>query len=136
MSTITTEEIPTIIQLMDLFLMSRNRGEWVKLSMESKDGKDSLTFSLENPAGAPAGNPKAWTPGSTPSWPPPPLWTQPKRGKAPSQWKRDERRRKEFLARKVASADVKKEAEESNENVDKAIVENHVDEIELRMKHP
>ena len=133
MSTMTTEEKPTINQLIDLFLMSRNRGEWVKLSMESKDGKDLLTFSLGNPAGAPASQPKAWTPGSTPpwAWPPPPLWNKPKRRKSPSQWKRDERRRQEFLARKVSADDVKKEAEKSDDNVDEVTIENPVDEIEL-----
>ena len=129
----TTEEKPTINQLIDLFLMSRNRGEWVKLSMESNDGKDLLTFSLGNPAGAPASQPKAWTPGSTPpwAWPPPPLWNKPKRRKSPSQWKRDERRRQEFLARKVSADDVKKEAEKSDDNVDEVTIENPVDEIEL-----
>ena len=131
----TTEETPTINQLIDIFLLSRNRGEWVKLSMESKDGRDSLTFSLGNPAEGTAGQPKAWTPGSTPSWtwPTPPSWTKPKRRKSPSQWKRDERRRQEFLARKVSSAaDVKKEVVgESDDKKDEVTTENPVDEIQL-----
>ena len=91
----STEDAPTINQLMDLFLLSRSRGEWVKLSMETKDGQDSLNFTLGNPAGAPAGQPRAWTPWT---WPPP-AWTRPQRTKSPSQWRRDQKRRQEFIAK-------------------------------------
>ena len=126
-----TNETPTINQLMDLFLLSRNRGERVKLSMESKDGKDSVNFSLGSPAGNPEGQPKAWAPGSTSpwAWPPLPTWSRPLRRKSPSQWKRDEKRRKEFLLKKAGSEDVKKEA--NDELISNVIIEEPTDEIEL-----
>ena len=108
----TSDGTSTINQLVELFHSSRSRGEWVNLSMESKDGKDSLTFSLINPAGAPAGPPRAWTPGSTSPWQwtsPPPWTTFPKRRKSPSQWKRDQQRRQEFIFKKKSSVEVKEE---------------------------
>ena len=61
--------------------------------MESKDGRDSLTFSLGNP----------------------------------SQWKRDERKRQEFLARKVSAADVKKEVGETDDKKDEVTIQNPLD---------
>ena len=121
----STENAPTINQLMDLFLLSRSRGEWVKLSMETKDGQDSLNFSLGNPAGAPAGQPRTWTPGTaTPwTWPPPPAWTRPARRKSPSQWRRDQKRRNEFIAKKVSAKDAK--------NEEKVVIVEPIDEITL-----
>jgi hypothetical protein len=103
----STEDAHTINQLMDLFLLSRSRGEWVKLSMETKDGQDSLNF----PLGTPAGKPRTWTPGNaTPwTWPPqPPAWTRPQKRKSPSQWRRDQKRRQELIAKKVSNNDAKK----------------------------
>jgi hypothetical protein len=127
-----TTDGTSINQLMELFLMSRKRGEWVKLSMESKDGRDLMTFSLGNPAGAPAGLPQAWTPGSKSPWTwPQPPWTRPKRRKTPSQWKRDEKRRQAFISRKVSSTESKKEANTSEDKKVEVIIENPVDEIEL-----
>ena len=127
----STENAPTINQLMDLFLLSRSRGEWVKLSMETKDGQDSLNFSLGNPADAQAGQPRTWTPGSTtPPWtwpPPPPTWTRPKRRKSPSQWRRDQRRRQDFLAKKVSANNV---VNGSNAG-EKVIAVDPIDEIDL-----
>ena len=126
---------------MDLFLLSRSRGECVKLSMDSKDGKDVVTFSLGSQAGSTARQPQAWTQGSTsPSpctWPPPtwrmpsPTWTMPRRRKSPSQWKRDEKRKKDFLAQKAASESVKKEVEVRETTEVQVVIENPVDEIVL-----
>ena len=45
----------TLKQNIELFYVRRNRGEWVKLSIESKDGKDSTIFSLGSPSATPAG---------------------------------------------------------------------------------
>ena len=38
------DEPTTIKQLIDIYHSSRSRGEWVHLSLESKDGKDFLSF--------------------------------------------------------------------------------------------
>ena len=122
----STEDAPTINQLMDLFLLSRSRGEWVKLSMETKDGQDSLNFSLGSPAGAPSGQPRTWRPGTATPWTwPPPAWTRPQRRKSPSQWKMDQMRRQEFIAKKVST----KDAKDSNE--EKIVVVEPIDEIIL-----
>ena len=120
----------TINQLVELFLSSRNRGESVKLSLESKDGKDFLNFSLGSPTGSPVGQPKTWTPGSTSpwEWPPLPAWTRPMRRKSPSQWKRDEKRKKEFFAKKAAYI-VKTEF--SEKQTSDVVMEEPADEIEL-----
>ena len=129
----TTDAAPTINQLMDLFLLSRNRGEWVKLSMESKDGKDSVVFSLGSPAGASAEKPKAWSPGTTSppwEWSPMPTWRGPKRKKTPSQIRRDKMRRDHFIAKKFANEDVKREPTMDNQK-SVNIIENPIDEIEL-----
>ena len=124
----TADGTSTINQLVELFQLSKSRGEWVNLSMESKDGKDSLTFSLRNPAGAPAGQSRTWTPGSTSpwAWPSPPPWTTfQRRRKTPSQWRRDQKRREKFIAKKKSSIEVKEEVKETHDKIDPA------DEIEL-----
>ena len=112
----------TINQLVELFHQSRKKGEWVNLSMESKDGKDSLTFSIRNPTGYPAG------PGEG-TWKSSPCCAQPKRRKSPSQWRRDRKRKEDFLAKKTTLVEVKEE--EVNRKVDKAVLEMPSDEIEL-----
>ena len=124
------DDTSTINQLMELFLLSRKRGEWVNLSLESKDGKDSVNFSLGSPTGSPVGQPKTWTPGpaSPWTWPPLPTWTRPVRRKTPSQWKRDEKRRKDFYAKK--SAKVMKTEPSDNQNAD-VIMEEPADENDL-----
>ena len=124
------DDTSTINQLMELFLLSRKRGEWVKLSLESKDGKDSVNFSLGSPTGSPVGQPKTWTPGpaSPWTWPPLPTWTRPVRRKTPSQWKRDEQRRKDFYAKKGAK--VMKTEPSDNQNAD-VIMEEPADESDL-----
>ena len=103
-----TAETSTINKLVELFLMSRSKGERVSLSMESKDGKDSLTFSINNPSGSPAGQTGNWTPpapGSPWTWPPPPRPWPPliRRKKTPSQLRRDQKRKQDFLKKKDAA---------------------------------
>ena len=124
----TAEETSTINQLMELFLKSRSKGEWVNLSMESKDGKDSIIFSIGNSAGSPSEEPRAWTP--PPSSRPP--WTRtPRRRKTPSQWRRDQKRMEEFLAKKEFKSSLKKEAEETLDV--KVTAEEPKDEIHLEV---
>ena len=96
-----TAETSTINQLMELFLKSRSKGEWVNLSMESKDGKDSLIFSLGNSAGSPTEQPRAWTPppGSTTPQTRTPMSWKTRRRKTPSQWRHDQKRMKDYLAK-------------------------------------
>ena len=95
-------------RLTSLWNYSTKAGELVNLSMESKDGK-------------------AWTPSSTPSWP------APQRRKTPSHWRRDQRRREQFLNKKMASdpsLDIKKENSDKG-NVAKVTLEIPSDEIDL-----
>ena len=121
----------TIDQLMELFQQSRKRGEWVSLSMESKDGKDSVNFSIRNPAGAPAGSGsrRSWSPSSAP-------WTGPLRRKTPSQWRRDQKRKHEFIAKKNLTAASLEGRETKTEDMEsdteaKATLAVPEDEIEL-----
>ena len=130
----TADGTSTINQLVELFQLSRSRKEWVSLSMESKDGKDSLTFSIRNPAGAPAGQSRTWTPGSTSpwAWPSPPPWTTfQRRRKTPSQWRRDQKRKEEFIAKKRSSIEVKEEVKETHDKIGKTTLKDPEDEIEL-----
>ena len=119
---------------MELFHESRSKGEWVNLSMESKDGKDSITFSILSPSGTPAGQEGSWRPGSKPPW----AWTQPRpwtpptrKRKSPSQWKRDQKRKTDLLAKKATSCDVKEEMNGTENAVEKATAVEPVDEISL-----
>ena len=123
-----TAETSTINQLMELFLQSRSKGEWVNLSMESKDGKDSLIFFLGNSVGSPAEQPQAWTPPPSSTSPRTPMSWTPRRRKTPSQWRRDQKRMQDYLAKKETSAALKKEVKES---VDKVVPEEPKDEINL-----
>ena len=104
----------TLNQLMEMYHQSRKKGEQVSLSMEAKDGKDFIVFSIGIPAGSPARNQQRW-----PSWP------GFKRRKTPSQMRRDQRRKEDYLAKKKVSLDVKVE------KVDEATLSETVDEIEL-----
>ena len=128
----TANGTSTINQLVDLFHQSSNRGERVTLSMESKDGKDSLTFTIGNSTGSQAGLPRTLTPCSNPPWalcPSQPWTPPPRRRKTPSQWERDQKRKEDFLANKrAASLDIKKEVIEQSE---KATIEIPADEINL-----
>ena len=129
-----TAETSTINQLMELFLKSRSKGEWVNLSMESKDGNDSLIFSFGNSAGSPTEKPRAWTPpppGSTAPWTRTPMsWTKPRRRKTPSQCRRDQKRMQEYIAKKENPAS-KKEVEETVDKVERVIAKEPKDEINL-----
>ena len=120
----------TITKLMELFHLSRSKGEWVSLSMESKDGNDAITFSLNNLSGSPARQAGNWTPASAP-W----TWTYPRprmqmsrRRKTPCQLKRDQKRKTDFLAKKAASEDVKLE---NKDKAKKATIVDPEDEISL-----
>ena len=126
----------TIGKLVDLYHSSRSAGESVHLFMESKNGKDSITFSI-NPSGYPAGKAESWTLGSAQpsSWPgrktSPPLL---RRKKTPSQLRRDQRRRVDFLAKKAATFvcnEVKEESIPNNDDREKANLVEPVDEITL-----
>ena len=100
--------------------------------MESKDGKDSVIFSLGNPAGPSVEQPRAWSSGTTSpqEWPPLPTWTGSRRKKTPSQYRRDKRRRDQFFAKKKESEAVKGETTEDNHKTGH-LIENPSDEIEL-----
>ena len=133
----TAEGVSTISKLVDLFHLSRSKGEKVSLSMESKDGKDSLTFSLNSPSGSSFGQAGSWTPPPAPSspwtWPPlprpwPPLF---RRKKTPSQLRRDQRRQQDFFAKKASSAEVKEEVPPKNSEAEKVTMIDPVDEISL-----
>ena len=128
----TEDGVSTINQLIKIYLSSRSRGEWVHLSLESRDGKDFLNFCVKSPAGTPAGASGTWTPGSTPpcrekdaSWN-----TFQKRRKTPSQLRRDQKRREAFFAKK--QADIKVEISEKPERQQACSSPAEVkDEIEL-----
>ena len=79
---------PTLNQLLDLYQQSRMKGEEASLSLETKDGKEFIRFSIGTPlnAGAPAGGPRRWPSRS--------------KNKTPSQLRRDQRRKEVFLAKK------------------------------------
>ena len=118
----------TIDQLMELFQQSRRRGEWVTLSMESKDGKDFVNFSIKNPAGPPAGS-RSWSPSSS-------TWTGSLRRKTPSQCRRDQKRKQEIIAKKNLTAAYLEGKEIKNEKIEsdttaKATLAIPEDEIEL-----
>ena len=101
--------------------------------MESKDGKDSLIFSLGNSAGSPTERPRAWTPSpgsATPQTRTPLSW-KPRRRKTPSQCRRDQMRLRDYLAKKESSAAVKDEVEETVDKVVTVTLEEPKDEINL-----
>ena len=73
--------------LLDLYQKCKEKGEWATLFMETKKGKDIITFKIgNNPTGSTAGN---WTPDN-----------QSRKSKTPSQQRRDQKRKDEFLAKK------------------------------------
>ena len=85
--------------LLDIYQQSRMNGEWASLLMETKNGKVMITFSIEiAPARSSAGT---WNPGNK----------QSRRRKTPSDHRRDESRKSEFIAKKT---------KESNESSVKA----------------
>jgi hypothetical protein len=120
--------------LWSFFIFAEAKEEKFVLSMESKDGKDSIIVSINNLSGSPVGLAGSWTPPAPSSpWtcpPPPRPWPHIlMRKKTPSQIKRDQKRKQEFLAEKAAfAADVKKEVIVEAE---KATIFDPVDEISL-----
>ena len=104
--------------LLNNYQQSRMNGEWASLMMETKNGKEMITFSIGiAPAGSSAGT---WNPGNN----------QSRRRKTPSDPRRDERRKSEFIAKKTM---------ESNESSvkaklidpEKVVLVEPKDEIEL-----
>ena len=74
--------------LLDLYQQSRTKGEWASLYMETKNGKDAITFRIGSlHAGYTA---RSETPVN-----------QCMKRKTPSQRRRDEKRKAEFLAKKT-----------------------------------
>ena len=126
------DEPSTIKQLIDIYHSSRSRGEWVHLSLESRDGKDFLSFCVNSPAGTPAGTSETWNPGSTP-----PMQGRPaawknlqKRRKTPSQLRRDRKRREAFIAMKNAEVKIENSVKPEFEQLSDKLLEVD-DEIEL-----
>ena len=83
-----SQAISTITKLLDLYQDSKEKGEKARLSMETRDGKEFVSFSIGMPlsAGTPAGRSRCWP--TTRS------------RKTPSQIRRDQRRKEAFLAKK------------------------------------
>ena len=130
-------ETTTIDKLVDLFHCSRRKGEAVQLFLESKNGKDTITFSI-NPTGLPAGGTKTWSPSPvsptrTRSCSRTPLQPMLRRKKTPSTLRRDQKRKEEFFAKKaaLASVEVKEDLAFKNETTQKANLVEPVDEITL-----
>ena len=132
-------EVNTLHQLLELYQQSRMNGEEVSLSMEAKDGKDFITFSIGSPTGAPAWRSKNC-----------PAWTGPVRRKTPSQIRRDQRRKELFLSKKSSAVpDVKVEnmeekatlsdeikPTEQNDDIEKESVESTLFKITGEYKNP
>jgi hypothetical protein len=94
----------------------------------------SYRFSILSPSGAPAGQEAAWGTGSrTPwAWRQPRPWTpQARKRKSHCQWKRDQKRKTDFLVKKASSCDVKEEINGTVNAVEKATTVEPVDEISL-----
>ena len=112
----------TITKLLDLYQESKEKGEKARLSMETRDGKEFVSFSIGTPlsAGAPAGRPSC-LPSTT-------------RRKTPSQLSRDQGRKEAFLARKrdavlLETSDKSKEKETRGAAAD--VVEGLLEESEM-----
>ena len=78
--------------LLDIYQQSRINGEWASLKMETKDGKEIITFSIGSPSAGYSA--ETWNPGNN----------QSKRRKTPSDQRRDERRKAEFIAKKTVES--------------------------------
>ena len=74
----------TFNQLLETYHQSRIRGEWASLSLETKGGKEFITFTLGGPPGNHSGRPVS---GQV-------------RRKTPSQLRRDQKRKLEFHSKK------------------------------------
>ena len=77
--------------LLDFYQQSRIKGEWASLLMETRGGKEFITFKVRNfSAGNTAGSSKPAK--------------EDIRRKTPSQRRRDEKRKAEFIAKKSVEA--------------------------------
>ena len=104
--------------LLDLYQKSKAKGEWASLLLETKNGKDIITFKIESVSaglsaetGSPVNNFKA-------------------RKKTPSQFRRDEKRKKEFLTKKNLEPNESSKKVVSSDAV-KALLVEPKDEINL-----
>ena len=109
-----------IKQLLDIYNKSKLNGEWASLSLETKGGKEHILFSL----GCPTRNQNGLkSPIQKLNW------------KTPSQQRRDQRRKIDFLAKKKTTLDiVQKEeikTEPSESDATKATLVIPLDEINL-----
>ena len=106
----------TLKQLLDIYQQSKLRGEVASLSLETKDGKEHIHFTLGGPVGNQSGHFLANE--------------RQVRRKTPSQLRRDKKRKTEFLAKKAAEAEnIKNEPKDSV--ISKANMEIPDDEINL-----
>ena len=103
----------TLAKLLELYQGCKLRGERASLFLETKNGKQSITFTVNDPVGVPEGKS-----------------SQMRRWKTPSQLKRDRKRREEFLAKKLENQPAMEEIGNSDEKVN--FVEPY-DEIDLEV---
>ena len=107
----------TFNQLLEIYQQSRIRGEWATLSLETKDGREFINFTLGGPPGIQSGH--SFRSGQV-------------RRKTPSQQRRDQKRKLEFYAKKKASEEIEKAGVKPNQLVielDKGKENNETSEI-------
>ena len=103
----------TLAKLLELYQGCKSRGERATLFLETKNGKQSITFTINELSGVPEGR-----------------TSQPRRRKTPSQLKRDKKRREEFLAKKLESQPA---MDDTNNAKEKVLCEEPNDEIDLEV---
>ena len=103
----------TLAKLLELYQSCKLKGERASLFLETKNGTQSYTFTINEPAGAPEERRSVS-----------------RRWKTPSQLKRDKKRREEFLAKKLESQPAKEEHYNAEEKV---ILVEPIDEISLEV---
>ena len=87
------EEKTTFNQLLDIYQQSRKKGLKATLYLDTKDGKEFITFTVGEPVAVSAAEKPSWTP---------PLGSI--KRKSPSQLKRDKRRKEAFNRKKTTEA--------------------------------
>ena len=106
----------SLSRLLDLYQSCKSKGERASLFLETKNGMQSFTFTINSSTGGPAErsslNRRRW--------------------KSPSQLKRDNKRRHEFLAKKLESQPAAQENEVVEGKIDKVFLEELNDEIDWR----
>ena len=105
----------TLAKLLELYQSCKLKGERASLFLETKNGLESFTFTINEPTGSPAGGRSG---------------SASRRWKTPSQLKRDKKRREEFLAKKLESQPAKEENYNAEEKV---ILVEPKDEISLEV---